>query len=199
MNSVFVGANKSILIHQLSRHFTQPPFRKFKGLIQTAMFHPFKPHLYVATQRYIRIYDLSAQKQIRTLLPGSRWISALDIHPGGDNILVGSYDKRLLWHDLDLSSKPYKTMRYHEKAIRSVAYHQGTGMPLFASASDDGTVQVFHGRVVADLMENAVIVPLKVLKGHTVMQGLGVLDVEWHPRECWMFSAGADGTARMWN
>ncbi|KAF8420855.1 NUC169 domain-containing protein [Tirmania nivea] len=193
------GANKSVLIHQLSKHHSQPPFRKSKGLIQAALFHPFKPHLLVATQRYIRIYDLSAQKQIRTLLPGSRWISSFDIHPGGDNLLVGSYDRRLLWHDLDLSSKPYKTMRYHEKAIRSVAYHQGTGMPLFASASDDGTIQVFHGRVVADLMENAVIVPLKVLKGHTVTAGLGVLDVEWHGRECWMFSAGADGTARMWN
>lgn len=196
---IFTGANKSVLIHQLSKHHTQPPFRKSKGLIQAATFHPFKPQLFVATQRYIRIYDLAAQKQIRTLLPGSRWISSFDIHPGGDNLIVGSYDKRLLWHDLDLSSKPYKTMRYHEKAIRSVAYHHGPGMPLFASASDDGTIQVFHGRVVADLMENAVIVPLKVLKGHTVTAGLGVLDVEWHGRECWMFSAGADGTARLWN
>jgi len=161
-------------------------------------FHPFRPVLFVATQRYIRTYDLTKQELVKTLQPGSRWISSFDVHSGGDNLIVGSYDKRLLWHDLDLSTKPYRTLRYHQKAIRSVKYHHG-GLPLFCSASDDGTVQVFHGKVFGDLMENALIVPLKVLRGHAVKQALGVLDVEWHPKECWLFSAGADGTARLWN
>ncbi|KAK5108486.1 Ribosome biogenesis protein erb1, partial [Cryomyces antarcticus] len=117
------------------------------------------------------------------LQPGARWISSLDMHPGGDNLLVGSYDRRLLWHDLDLSALPYKTLRYHRKAIRAVRFHQG-GLPLFADASDDGTVQVFHGKVVGDLMENATIVPLKVLRGHRVdAGGLGVLGLDWHPKE----------------
>lgn len=99
---------------------------------------------------------------------------------------------------MELSTKPYRTLRYTEKAIRQVAYHKG-GLPLFCSASDDGTIQVFHGRVYADLMENPLIVPLKVLRGHRITKALGVLDVEWHPKECWVFSAGADGTARLWN
>src|SRR5690606_18072655 len=141
--------NRAVAIHQLSKHFSQHPFRKSKGMTQRVEFHPFKPMLFVATQRYIRVYDLAKQDLVKTLQPGARWISSFDVHPGGDNVIVGSYDKRLLWHDLDLSLKPYKTLRYHQKAIRSVAYHQG-GMPLFASASDDGTIQVFHGRVVGD-------------------------------------------------
>lgn len=29
----------------------------------------------------------------------------------GDNVIVGSYDRRLVWHDLDLSERPYKTLR----------------------------------------------------------------------------------------
>ena len=191
------GQTSAVAIHTLSKHLTQLPFRKLKGLAQTAQFHPLKPIFFVATQRMIRSYDLSKQELLKIIQPGARWISSFDLHPGGDNLIVGSYDKRLLWHDLDLSVRPYKTLRYHQKAIRAVKFHQG-GLPLFADASDDGTIQIFHGKVVGDLMENATIVPLKVLRGHQVKRELGVLDIDWHPREPWCVSAGADGTCRLW-
>ncbi|MCJ1292835.1 Ribosome biogenesis protein erb1 [Xylographa carneopallida] len=191
------GQTSAVAIHTLSKHLTQLPFRKLKGLAQTAQFHPSKPIFFVATQRMIRSYDLSKQELLKIIQPGARWISSFDLHPGGDNLIVGSYDKRLLWHDLDLSVRPYKTLRYHQKAIRAVKFHQG-GLPLFADASDDGTIQIFHGKVVGDLMENATIVPLKVLRGHQVKKELGVLDIDWHPREPWCVSAGADGTCRLW-
>lgn len=29
----------------------------------------------------------------------------------GDNIICGSYDSKLVWFDLDLSTKPYKVLR----------------------------------------------------------------------------------------
>ena len=191
------GSSHAVAIHTLSKHLTQLPFRKLKGLAQTAQFHPSKPIFFVATQRTIRVYDLSRQQLVKILQPGARWLSSIDVHPGGDNLIVGSYDKRLLWHDMDLSTKPYKTLRYHEKAIRAVKFHQG-GFPLFADASDDGSVQVFHGKVVSDLMENATIVPLKVLKGHKVQGQLGVLGLDWHPKHPWVVSAGADGACRVW-
>jgi ribosome biogenesis protein ERB1 len=191
------GQSSAVAIHTLSKHLTQLPFRKLKGLAQTAQFHPSKPIFFVATQRMIRSYDLSKQELLKIIQPGARWISSFDVHPGGDNLIVGSYDKRLLWHDLDLSVRPYKTLRYHQKAIRAVKFHPG-GLPLFADASDDGSLQIFHGKVVGDLMENATIVPLKVLRGHQVKKELGVLDLDWHPREPWCVSAGADGTCRLW-
>lgn len=191
------GQTSAVAIHTLSKHLTQLPFRKLKGLAQFAQFHPSKPVFFVATQRMIRSYDLSKQELLKIIQPGARWISSFDVHPGGDNLIVGSYDKRLLWHDLDLSVRPYKTLRYHQKAIRAVKFHPG-GLPLFADASDDGILQVFHGKVVADLMENATIVPLKLLRGHVVKKELGVLDLDWHPREPWCVSAGADGTCRLW-
>lgn len=189
--------NLSVLVHQLSKHNSQSPLKRTKGLVQDAMFHPIKPQLLVATQKVIRVYDLQAQKLAKKLLPGVAWLSSIDVHPMGDNVLTGSYDKRVTWHDTDLSARPYKILRYHNKAIRDVAYHKG-GLPLFCSASDDGTINVFHGTVYDDLMKNPLLVPLKILKGHTVKSSLGVLSVAWHPKEAWLFSAGADGTARLW-
>ncbi|MCJ1273540.1 Ribosome biogenesis protein erb1 [Puttea exsequens] len=191
------GQTSAVAIHTLSKHMTQFPFRKLKGLPQTAQFHPLKPIFFVATQRMIRSYDLSKQELLKIIQPGARWISSFDVHYGGDNLIVGSYDRRLLWHDLELSVRPYKTLRYHKKAIRAVKYHAG-GLPLFADASDDGSLQIFHGNVVNDMMENATIVPLKVLRGHQTKKELGVLDLDWHPREPWCVSAGADGTCRLW-
>ncbi|AJS64103.1 AIC_G0040960.mRNA.1.CDS.1 [Saccharomyces cerevisiae] len=190
------SGNTSVLIHQVSKHLTQSPFKKSKGIIMDAKFHPFKPQLFVCSQRYVRIYDLSQQILVKKLLPGARWLSKIDIHPRGDNLIASSFDKRVLWHDLDLASTPYKTLRYHEKAVRSVNFHKK--LPLFSSAADDGTIHVFHATVYDDMMKNPMIVPLKKLTGHKVINSLGVLDAIWHPREAWLFSAGADNTARLW-
>jgi ribosome biogenesis protein ERB1 len=190
------GANSSVLIHQISKHSSQSPFKKSKGIIMDVKFHPFKPQIFVASQRYIRIYDLSQQTLIKKLLPGARWLSKIDIHPRGDHLIASSFDKRVLWHDLDLASTPYKILRYHEKAVRAINFHRN--LPLFASASDDGFIHVFHQTVYDDLMTNPLLVPLKKLTGHKVVNSLGVLDTVWHPKEAWLFSAGADGVARLW-
>ncbi|KAH7595044.1 Trp-Asp (WD) repeats profile [Nakaseomyces glabratus] len=190
------SGNTSVLIHQLSKHLTQSPFRESKGIIMDAKFHPFKPQLFVCSQRYVRIYDLSQQVLVKKLLPGARWLSNIDIHPRGDNLIASSYDKRVLWHDLDLAATPYKTLRYHDKAVRSTTFHKK--LPLFCSAADDGFIHIFHATVYDDMMKNPMIVPLKKLTGHKVQGHLGVLDTIWHPKEAWLFSAGADNTARMW-
>jgi ribosome biogenesis protein ERB1 len=136
------------------------------------------------------------QELIKTLQSGVKWISSLDVHPGGDNVIVGSYDKRLCWFDLDLSSRPYKTLRYHSQAIRQVSFHKR--YPLFASASDDGSIQIFHGMVYNDLLQNPLIVPVKILRGHQVVNSLGVLDIEFHPTQPWIVSSGADHSLRLW-
>ncbi|KIO30016.1 hypothetical protein M407DRAFT_14428 [Tulasnella calospora MUT 4182] len=190
--------HNAIWIHQLSKRHSQSPFKKIKGMIQRVLFHPNKPHFFVATQRYVSIYDLSAQKLLKTLYTGSRWISSMDIHPTGDHLIVGGYDKKLMWFDLDLGNKPYKVLRYHTKAIRSVAF--SPTYPLFASSSDDGTIQIFHARVYSDLMTDALIVPLKVLRGHAITDGLGVLELRFTAGlgTCWLVSAGADGEVRVW-
>lgn len=79
------------------------------------------------------------------MIANCKWISGIAIHPKGDNLLVSSYDKKMMWFDLDLSTKPYQTLKLHSSAIRSIAFH--LRYPLFASVSDDRDVIVSHGMV----------------------------------------------------
>lgn len=190
------SSESQVWIHQVSRRHSQAPFKKIKGTIQLVLFHPVKPQFFVATQRYVRLYDLMQQKLIKTLMPGIKWISSMDVHPSGDHIIVGGYDRKLCWFDLELSEKPYKVLRYHSRAIRSLHFHPT--YPLFASSSDDGSIQVFHSRVYNDLMTDPLIVPLKILRGHDVSDGLGVLQAKWVNKQPWLVSAGADGKVVVW-
>ncbi len=69
-----------------------------------------------------------------------------------------------------------------------------TSLPL----SDDGSVHVFHGMVYNDLLQNPLIVPVKILRAHRKMSdGLGVMDIAFHPRQPWLFTAGADGAIKL--
>ena len=185
-----------MLVHQLSRHQTQAPFKRTKGDVQQVAFHPSRSHLFVATQRTIRVYDLVGQTLIQTLQPGVKWISSIDIHPLGENVIVGSYDRRTVWHDLELGERPYKTLRHHDRAVRTARF--SPRWPLFATAGDDGALHVFHATVSSDLATDPVIVPVRVLRAHAVADGIGALSVRWHPREPWVVSAGADGMAKLW-
>ncbi|KAL8116791.1 hypothetical protein AgCh_023085 [Apium graveolens] len=121
----------------------------------------------------VRVYDLLKHELIKKLETGLRNVSSIAIHPGGDNVIVGSREGKLCWFDMDLSSQPYKILRCHPKDITSVAYHRS--YPLFASCSDDGTAYVFHGMVYSDLNQNPLIVPLEILRGHQSSNGRGVI------------------------
>ncbi|KCV71695.1 hypothetical protein H696_01118 [Fonticula alba] len=191
------GLSRAIAIHQLSRHMSQHPFSRNLGHIERVLFDPAKPHLVVATQKTVRIYNLQKQQLVKRLRSSSNHISSVALHPaGGEHVLVGTFDRRVGWYDLELSSdRPYRTLLYHKYAVRAVAYHNS--YPLFASCSDDGTAQVFHGRVFSDLLQNALIVPLKILTGHRIVDGFGIMDCAFHPSRPWLFTAGADGTVRL--
>lgn len=191
------GQNRSVLISQISRRRSQLPFTKSKGLVQYVLFHPTKPFLFVATQRHVRIYDLVKQTLLKKLLTNSKWISCMAIHPLGDNLLVGTYDRKMLWFDLDLSTKPYQTLRLHGTAVRGVAFHKH--YPLFASGSDDRSLIVSHGMVYNDLLQNPLIVPLKRLQDHEAFNDFGIFGVVFHPLQPWVFSSGADGTIKLYN
>ncbi|RHZ25031.1 hypothetical protein DYB31_003703 [Aphanomyces astaci] len=187
--------SSSVLIHQLSKRSSQNPFSKKLGSIQAVSFHPTKPFFFLATQTHVRVYNLVQQAMVKKLSSGVKWISCLHVHPSGDHVLVGSYDRRLCWFDLDLSSTPFKTLKYHEKATRAVGFHKR--YPLMASASDDGTIHIFHAMVYSDLIKNPLIVPLKILRGHEVTGGLGVMALAFHPTLPWIASGGADNTIRL--
>ena len=72
------------------------------------------------------MYNLAEQTLLKTLTPGIRWISSMDVHPSGDHLIVGGYDRKLCWFDLELSDKPYKVLRCVALSF-SMRYH---GLPL---------------------------------------------------------------------
>lgn len=140
------SSSSLVYIHQLGKGHSQIPIAKLKGLVQRVQFSPAAhPYLFVATQTQVKIYNLVKQSLVNTLKTGVKWVSSMDVHPSGDNVIVGSYDSRLSWFDLDLASTPYKTLRYHKKAIRTVQFHRT--YPLMSTCSDDGTIHIFHTTV----------------------------------------------------
>mmetsp|Transcript_25522 Transcript_25522/g.71519 ORF Transcript_25522/g.71519 Transcript_25522/m.71519 type:complete len:641 (+) Transcript_25522:1-1923(+) len=195
---VIEGESHQVVVHRLSLQKSQSPFKRLKsGKVQAVCFHPSEPIFFVATQRFVRVYNLAKRELVKKLNPNVKWISSIAVHPQGDNLLLGSYDKRVIWFDVDLSSKPYQTMRYHAAAVRSVAFHPK--YPLWASCSDDCKTHVFHGTVYPDdYTKNPLLVPLKILSGHTAKSDIGVLSTSFHPQEPWLFTAGADGNAYLY-
>ncbi|CAO2163459.1 unnamed protein product [Urochloa humidicola] len=190
------GDTRAILLHQLTKKHSHHPFRKLPGLPVAATFHPSQKMFFVATKKFVQVYDLQKAQLVKKLESGLREISSISIHPGGDNVIVGSKDGKLCWFDTDLSTRPYKTLKVHSKDITNVTFHRK--YPLFASSSEDCTAYVCHGMVYSDLNQNPLIVPLEILRGHSSSDGRGVLDCKFHPKQPWLFTAGADSVIRLY-
>ena len=84
------GNTQAVLVHQLSKHSTQNPFRKNRGRVVRVLFHPLKPFLFVATQNHVRVYNLAQQALAKKLIGGSGSITSMAIHPTGDHVIVGA-------------------------------------------------------------------------------------------------------------
>ncbi|MEW5319093.1 MAG: hypothetical protein WDW38_010263 [Sanguina aurantia] len=121
------GNTQAVMVHQLSKCATQNPFRKNRGKVIQTAFHPTKPFFFVATQNHVRVYNLAKQELAKKLLGSSGPITCLAVHSSGDHVLVGGEDKRLAWYDMDLSTKPYKALRWFRKEdVRSIMLVGGT-------------------------------------------------------------------------
>jgi ribosome biogenesis protein ERB1 len=127
------GQSTAVAIHTVSKHLTQLPFRRLKGIAQTAQFHPSKAIFFVATRNTIRSYDLAKQELVKILQPGAKWISSIDVHPGGDNIIVGTYDKvssenarPLIRHTLTFHpASPLARSRPLQQTLQDSSFPQG--------------------------------------------------------------------------
>ena len=69
-----------------------------------------------------QVYNLVQQGLLKKLQCAVQRIASLALHPGGDNLIVGSEDRRVCWFDMDLSTKPYKTIKYVSRAQRVTAF-----------------------------------------------------------------------------
>lgn len=55
------GPQNNVWIHQMSRRHSQAPFKKVKGSVQVVLFHPTKPHFFVAVSPTSISYSISTQ------------------------------------------------------------------------------------------------------------------------------------------
>eukprot|EP00667_Euglena_gracilis_P002922 EG_transcript_2928 len=193
---------RGIVIHALSKRQSINPFKKADDPALAVKFFPTEAALFVImTSRRFRIYNLLEQRHVKKLRGGNGQLCCMDIHAGAENrnIIAGSHDRTSFWYDLDWGAKPYRRMKAHSAAVRAVAYHpRPTAYPLFATASDDGQVHVYHATVFDDLTKNPLIVPLKILKGHKIVRYLGVQTCKFHPTLPWLFTGGGDGKVYLW-
>jgi len=183
------------MLHNLNEYESHIPFRKISGKVISAMFHPHKPLFYLALQHEIRIYDL-LKKELFNKLSCGTVVTNLAIHPTGDHLLVGYEDERICWYDLKMSSLPYKVIRNHKSPVRSVAFHRS--LPLFASAGDDSTCQLFYGKIFQDLVTSPLLISVKTLRGHDSLDCQSVSVCYFHPIQPWIFTAGADGKCHLY-
>ena len=110
---------------------------------------------------------------MRKYVSKSKGIESIKLHPGGDNLIIGSRDEGVEWFDLDLGETPYKSLKYQERGAKIVAVHQK--YPLFASGAYDGTISICHGMVFRDLLKNPLLLPLKLIKAHKSLHKLGII------------------------
>uniref|UniRef100_A0A0N5AXR2 WD_REPEATS_REGION domain-containing protein n=1 Tax=Syphacia muris TaxID=451379 RepID=A0A0N5AXR2_9BILA len=181
----------AIFIHYLPTCKTQTPFARIKGTVTCVLFHPTLPQFFVATRRYVRVYDLKKCTLLKKVMTASHWVSCITTDGYGNNIFLGGLDRVFSWIDLDFSLKPWRSYRHHHGAVRAIARH--ARYPLLATVSDDGAAIVYYARVSTDFEVDNQLVPVKKLFGHSSKGNLGVLCTVFHPTQPWLVTAGADG------
>ena len=75
----------------------------------------------------------------------SKQLSTFDMHQIGTHILAGSYDKKVLWFDLEGKDTPLKTFSIHSKAIWSTKF--SSKFKIFGTCSDDGKLVIQHAHI----------------------------------------------------
>jgi ribosome biogenesis protein ERB1 len=194
---------RSVVVHILSKRKSINPFRKCKDAVRAVRFFPSEMEKFcVVTRKGVAIYNLLEGVLLKKLkAPKTAQLMCVDIHsaPENRNLILGTQSHQVLWYDLDFGDLPYKTLKSHSSAVRCVAFHsKPTAYPLFATASDDGQVFVYHSTVFDDYTKNALIVPLKILKGHKITKYIGVLSCQFHSNLPWLFTSGGDGKVYCW-
>ena len=139
------------------------------GVITSMAVHPTGDHIIMGSEDKRLRWAMRPMRPRNSLPACLHWPAWQSKHVRGHTILpsrLPAHTHRLphsippcvcSWFDLDLSAKPYRSLRYHQYAVRGAAFHRS--YPLFASSSDDATVHIFHGMVYSDLMTNPLIVP----------------------------------------
>ena len=190
-----------VYIHSLTKMTHQLPNSHIKGNANCISFHPNKPYFIVATNSNIFVYNLQKQELSRKFISNLNTINRISIHKNGNDLIAGDKSGKVAWFQLELSSKPFKLMDYHQDKIKSVEFNNN--FPLFLSCSRNGKLVVYYGKVNDEELVDPLIVPLKVLKVNNNSENNKDNNnmftcACFHPNQIWIFSGGEDGKIRMW-
>ena len=194
-----------VYIHSLTKMTHQLPISHIKGNANCISFHPNKPYFIVATNSNIFIYNLQKQELSRKFISNLNTINKISLHKNGNDLIAGDKSGKVAWFQLELSSKPFKLMDYHQDKIKSVEFNNN--FPLFLSCSRNGKLVVYYGKVNDEELIDPLIVPLKVLKinnnekneeNKNIIKNNLFTCACFHPKQIWIFSGGEDGKIRMW-
>jgi len=190
----------ALMVHRFSRFESQIPFSKSIGSIQDMVWHPRKPFIYVACRQSIRCFNLQQCRLMEKYSITTNWISRLDLHRSGLNLIVGGMDGKVCWYDMDLSHAPFKTFNYHSperkvNSVRGVGFHSNKKYQhLWATCGDDGKIFVFYCKMFTEKFADPILIPLKILQ----IKAHRFVDCRWHPTQPWIFAASSDGITRLY-
>ena len=187
-----------VFIHSLTKMTHQLPISHIKGNANCISFHPTKPYFIVATNSNIFIYNLQKQELSRKFISNLNTITKISLHKNGNDLIAGDKSGKVAWFQLELSSKPFKLMDYHQDKIKSVDFNDN--FPLFLSCSRNGKLLVYYGKVNEEELIDPLIVPLKVLKTNNKDKDNNSFTCAcFHSKQIWIFSGGEDGKIRLWS
>ena len=105
-------------------------------------------------------------------------------------------ENQLIWETVHVAGVLLPSV--WETMLQVCCYHQLIGKQYVAGVLLK-SVNLGNNACCSDLLQNPLIVPVKVLRGHKITNRLGVMDCKFHPTQPWLFSAGADSTIRLYS
>ncbi|KAL0213442.1 hypothetical protein RCL1_007068 [Eukaryota sp. TZLM3-RCL] len=177
------GKDKAVNVWTLG----QPNFTlslKHSGAVSCVSFDPEEQVIAAGIDSgSIRLFDLSNESSVRTLLGHRTCTTCLDFHPYGHVIVSGSQDTNIKIWDIR-SRKEIFTYRGHSKTINSVKISPHGRWVVSAAA--DGKLKIWDitaGKVLTTLTDD----------------GGNFTSLCFHPTEFVLASGSEDRTARLWD
>ncbi|KAF6777344.1 hypothetical protein AHF37_03173 [Paragonimus kellicotti] len=185
---------KRLLLHRLSKMSSQSPFSSTSKVSEwrQAAFHPAgKPHLFVASSRTVRIYDLVEQRELRCLRLDSSndyLSSCLFMFQTVTNLLLSPVVMFTFLSGIDSTHASYQSIISGE--------HVAVG-------TFDGRFNWFDvdlGNVpfkkLNDLLSKPIIIPVQLIRTSQAGSVSSVHATLFHPRQPHVYTGGADGSVR---